>query len=114
MRDCTRRSAGESKPVGTVLFDSAMGVNLPPERRKLGYLFQSPALFPHMTVEQNMEYGLASLAVAERQKRAAEILQSFHIAGLAERRPGEISGGERQRVALARTLVTRPARAVAG
>ena len=99
---------GRIEAGGTVLFDSAMGVNLPPERRKLGYLFQSPALFPHMTVEQNVEYGLASLPVAERQKRTAEILQSFHIAGLAERRPGEISGGERQRVGLARSLVTHP------
>ncbi len=99
---------GRIEAGSTVLFDSAMGVNLPPERRKLGYLFQSPALFPHMTVEQNVEYGLASLAVAERRSRAADILQSFHVAGLAERRPGEISGGERQRVGLARSLITRP------
>jgi molybdate transport system ATP-binding protein len=61
-----------------------------------------------MSVVRNIEYGLAALDGAERRSRVAEIMDSFHISGLAARRPGEISGGERQRVALARTLVTRP------
>lgn len=91
-----------------VLFDSTARVNLPSNRRSVGYLLQSLALFPHMTVEQNVQYGLAALKAAERESRCAEILQSFRIQGLARRRPDEISGGERQRVALARTLVTRP------
>lgn len=90
------------------LFDSASRIKLPPNRRNVGYLFQTVALFPHMTVRQNIEYGLAALDREERESRTWEILESFHIAPLAERRPGEISGGERQRVALARTLVTRP------
>jgi molybdate transport system ATP-binding protein len=93
---------------GAVLFDFASGVNVPPNRRSVGYLLQSLALFPHMTVSENVQYGLAALDAAERESRCREILESFRIADLAQRRPGEISGGERQRVALARTLVTRP------
>ena len=91
-----------------VLFDSATRVNVPPSRRSVGYLLQSLALFPHMTVEQNVHYGLHGLAAREREQRTGDILESFRIGFLAERRPRELSGGERQRVALARTLVTRP------
>jgi molybdate transport system ATP-binding protein len=92
----------------TMLFDSASGANLPPSRRKAGYLLQSLALFPHMTVEQNVQYGLAGLSKLEREKRSHEVLESFRISSLAGRRPGQISGGERQRAALARALVTQP------
>ncbi len=91
-----------------VLFDSATGVNVPPSRRSVGYLVQTLALFPHMSVAQNIEYGLAGVDRAERDARLREILTSFRIAPLAQRRPSEISGGERQRVALARALVRRP------
>ena len=91
-----------------VLFDSGSRVNVPPNRRSVGYLLQSLALFPHMTVRENVQYGLASLDPHEREYRCRAILESFRIADLVSRRPGEISGGERQRVALARTLVTRP------
>ena len=90
------------------VFDSAADVNVPARRRHVGYLFQTLALFPHMSVVRNIEYGLAALDTAERNRRVAEIMDSFRISALASRRPGEISGGERQRVALARTLVTRP------
>ena len=92
----------------TVLFDSQSRRNLPPNRRSIGYLLQSLALFPHMTIRQNVQYGLAHLDGAEREARSREVLESFRISSLAQRRPGEISGGERQRVALARALVTRP------
>ena len=91
-----------------VLFDSAPGVNLPPNRRGIGYLLQSLALFPHMSVQQNVQYGLHGLPGAERDARCREILESLRIASLARRRPEELSGGERQRAALARTLVLRP------
>lgn len=92
----------------TILFDSSSRLSLPPRQRSVGYLLQSLALFPHLTVEQNVLYGLARLKNAEREARCRDILESFRISSLAGRRPGEISGGERQRVALARALVTRP------
>lgn len=91
-----------------VLFDSASGINLPPERRALGYVFQDLALFPHLSVEKNVQYGLSHLRKDERHRRINTILESFRIAHLRSRRPAEISGGERQRVALARALVTDP------
>jgi len=91
-----------------VVFDASAKVNLPPNRRSVGYLMQSLALFPHMTVRQNVQYGLHELPNAERETRSHEILESFHIGRLAARRPAELSGGERQRAALARTLVTQP------
>ncbi len=92
-----------------VSFDSGSGVSLPAARRSVGYVFQSLALFPHLTVEQNVGYGLAHLETTERRRRVGEILEAFHIAHLAQRRPREISGGESQRVALARALVIEPA-----
>src|SRR5579862_1084255 len=92
-----------------VLFDGAQRVNLAVEKRRTGYVFQSLALFPHLTVEKNVQYGLADLPSSERTSRAAAILQAFRIAHLARRYPREISGGESQRAALARTLVTDPA-----
>ena len=92
----------------TILFDSQSRVNLPPSRRSVAYLLQSLALFPHMTVEQNVQYGLASLNKADRDVRSGDVLESFRISSLVQRRPNEISAGERQRVALARALVTRP------
>src|SRR5580704_17876702 len=91
-----------------VLFDSGLHVNTAVAKRAVGYVLQDLALFPHLTVEQNTEYGLAHLPRSVRWERAAAMLHEFRIADLRQRRPGEISGGERQRVALARTLVTQP------
>jgi len=104
----TTPDAGRIAIGTTMLFDSQSQVNIPPHRRGLGYLTQSLALFPHMSVRQNVEYGLAGLEATERKQRSDEVLESFRIAALAGRRPREISGGERQRTALARALVTRP------
>jgi len=92
-----------------VLFDSAQRVNVPVPQRRIGYVFQDLALFPHLTVQANVEYGLQNLESAERHRRANAILNAFRIAHLRDRRPRQISGGEAQRVALARSLVTDPA-----
>jgi len=94
---------------GRTLFEAAQNINLPVAKRRVGYVFQSLALFPHLTVEQNVQYGLAPLPPPERAAQAAAVLRAFHIAHLAQRYPKEISGGESQRTALARTLVTDPA-----
>lgn len=90
------------------LFKSSSKIDLPISGRNVGYVFQDLALFPHLTVQQNVEYGIAGLARDQRRERATAMLRDFHIDHLAERRPGEVSGGERQRVALARSLVTGP------
>jgi molybdate transport system ATP-binding protein len=91
-----------------VLFDAARGIDTPAPRRRIGYVFQQLALFPHLTVQQNLEYGLAPIAAALRRERTQAIADSFKISHLLDRAPGAISGGERQRVALARSLVTDP------
>jgi len=91
-----------------ILFDAAARIHLPVEKRNIGYVFQDLALFPHLTVEENVEYGLSQLPRAERNQRTAAILAAFRVPHLARTRPGKISGGERQRVALARALVTDP------
>ncbi len=91
-----------------VLFDSARGVNVPAARRRVAYVFQTLALFPHMSVEANIAYGLHGVPAGQRREAVDAILGSFRIAHLRQRRPGAISGGERQRTALARALVTDP------
>jgi molybdate transport system ATP-binding protein len=93
----------------TVLFDSVQGVCIPVWERKIGYVFQDLALFPHLTAGENVEYGLDRIAEHERHHRSDDILRAFHVQHLNNRKPDELSGGERQRVALARALVTDPA-----
>ncbi|HVS89494.1 MAG TPA: molybdenum ABC transporter ATP-binding protein [Candidatus Acidoferrum sp.] len=101
--DAGRIAIGEE-----VLFDSGSRANLPPQNRRIAYVFQSLALFPHMSVEENVSYGLADLHEQERRARGGEILAAFRVEKLKTRKPGEISGGEKQRVALARSLVCLP------
>jgi molybdate transport system ATP-binding protein len=91
-----------------VSFDAATHTNLPVSQRNVGYVFQDLALFPHLTAEGNVAYGLDRIPRGERLQRVASVLDAFRILPLARRRPEQISGGERQRVALARSLVTNP------
>ncbi len=91
-----------------VLFDSQGRITLPPQQRRIGYVFQESSLFPHMTVGENVEYGLFDSPRSARRERASAILAAFGVDTLRERKPSQISGGQRQRVALARALVTDP------
>ena len=91
-----------------VLFDSAARVNLRPQERRVGYLFQNYALFPNMTVEQNIAAGVLGVDKAERARRVAEQVEAFRVGGLEKKRPGQLSGGQQQRVALARIMASRP------
>jgi len=93
---------------GKPLFDSVGKHNAPAWKRRFGYVLQDLALFPHLSAEENVAYGLRGLNASERRARAGAVMSSFRIEHLRERRPSEISGGERQRVALARALVTEP------
>ncbi len=93
---------------GRVFFDSAAGVNLPPQSRRLGYVFQGYALFPHLTVEENVAFGLKGRAGAERVQRTRMVLDRLGLAGLEGRYPSELSGGQQQRVALGRALALDP------
>ena len=104
----TTPDAGRVSIGDRVLFDSSLNVNVSTAKRRAGYVFQSLALFPHMTVEQNVAYGLAHLSRSELSHRVNSLLDAFRISHLAKRKARSISGGESQRVALARTLVTDP------
>ncbi|HXF56154.1 MAG TPA: ABC transporter ATP-binding protein [Actinomycetota bacterium] len=107
--------AGLERPDrGTIRFgeevwtDAESGRHVPPQRRRVGFLHQEPALFPHRSVRGNVAFGLRRVPRDERRARVAELLERFGLAALADRRPGQLSGGERQRVALARALAPSP------
>jgi spermidine/putrescine transport system ATP-binding protein len=108
-----RLIGGFDRPTeGRILLDGADLSGTPAHRRPINTVFQSYALFPHLTVEQNVEYGLRfkqGVGRAERRRRAAEALELVRLSRLAARRPHQLSGGEQQRVALARALVREPA-----
>jgi molybdate transport system ATP-binding protein len=92
----------------TIWLDTEGGVNLAPERRRCGYLFQDYALFPHLRAWQNVAYPMRGVRRGERRARALALLEQFGLEELADARPAQLSGGERQRVALARALARRP------
>ncbi|WP_312182190.1 ABC transporter ATP-binding protein [Arthrobacter sp.] len=106
-----RAIAGFETPTeGEILLDGAPLTRLPAHRRPVNMMFQSYALFPHLSVEKNVAYGLEAegLAKAEVRRRVGEVLETIGLTGFAKRRPGQLSGGQRQRVALARAIVKRP------
>ena len=94
---------------GAVWLDTQHGINLPPHRRPVGLVFQTYALFPHMTSLGNVAVALQHRPAKERVERARELLALVHLAGLEERRPAALSGGQQQRVAVARALAREPA-----
>jgi len=93
---------------GRTFFDSANKINLSPQSRKTGILFQNYALFPHMTIKDNIAFGLDSLDKKEKGERVNRLLERFHITDFAGRYPAQISGGQQQRAALARALAVEP------
>jgi molybdate transport system ATP-binding protein len=104
----TRPDEGLIAVQGDTLFDSSRAFSLPVSRRRVGYVFQSLALFPHMTAQANVEFAAHELPRRERRERASALLERFGVGHTAARRPREISGGEAQRVALARALASEP------
>jgi putative spermidine/putrescine transport system ATP-binding protein len=108
---CLRMIAGFEQPSeGRILLGGRDVSGLPPYQRDVNTVFQDYALFPHMTVQKNVEYGLRVRKVdrEERRKQAGEALEMVRLSQFGDRRPGQLSGGQRQRVALARALVNRP------
>lgn len=93
---------------GRVLFDSAHNICLPAQIRKIGFVFQNYALFPHLTVEENIAYGIRHLPKQVVKDRVTQLLGTIHITGLGHRYPGELSSGQQQRVALARAMAPEP------
>jgi len=93
---------------GRVLFDSEAGIDLPPQTRRMGFLFQQYALFPNMTVEGNISACLGRAEKAQRKRRTAELIAAFRLEGLERLYPRQLSGGQQQRAALARILASEP------
>ncbi|HXE04857.1 MAG TPA: ATP-binding cassette domain-containing protein [Bryobacteraceae bacterium] len=96
-----------------LFFDAAAGVHLAPQKRRCGYIFQDHALFPHMTVRQNLRFAIQSSPPPrpgrlERHRRIQEMLEAFELADLSNRQPHELSGGQKQRASIARALVIQP------
>lgn len=101
-------SAGRIVCNGSVWLDREAGVDVPARERRVGMVFQSYALFPHLTAVENVMEALGDVAPEEREREARALLKRMHLEGLEHRRPALLSGGEQQRVAVARALARRP------
>jgi molybdate transport system ATP-binding protein len=91
-----------------VLFDSTTGINVPPYRRRIGYVFQEGRLFPHISVAGNLDYGRRMSGLPRDDAEQQRVIGLLDIGHLLDRRPGRLSGGERQRIAIGRALLARP------
>lgn len=100
--------SGSIKSGQSGYFSSSAGINEPPHKRSFGYVFQDLALFPHMSVKENILYGAKGVSREERNDRLTDLTRKFHIRGIEDKLPSEISGGQKQRVAFARALIRRP------
>lgn len=104
-----RPERGHVRIGGRTMFDAAAGIDLPPERRRIGYVFQDDRLFPHRRVRANLLYGHALAAPADRWMAPDEAIAFLGIGHLLDRWPGSLSGGEARRVAIGRALLSGPA-----
>jgi len=93
---------------GEALDDTVAGVHVPPHRRRIGYVFQDARLFPHLSVRENLDYGRRMNGLAIDGNETGRILQLLELEDFLDRRPGKLSGGEKQRVALGRALLSKP------
>jgi molybdate transport system ATP-binding protein len=100
--------AGFIRSNGNIFFDKSSGIDISPQQRSLGYVFQDRILFPHMTVRENIAYGLKRKSREQRDTRVSDMIRLFRLEGLENMPPSQISGGQKQRVALARALIERP------
>lgn len=91
-----------------LLYDGAAGVHLPPQKRKCGYVFQNYALFPHMTLRENLTFAAERVPRLERHRRVNEMIERFKLGDVADRRPDQASGGQQQRCSIARALISSP------
>ena len=105
----TRPDTGRISVNGSLLFDSARRIDLPPERRRIGYVFQDGRLFPHLSVRANLTYGMHLTPADRRFVTFDAVVRLLGIGHLLGRRPAKLSGGEKQRVAIGRALLTSPA-----
>jgi iron(III) transport system ATP-binding protein len=103
-----RPSAGRIAIAGETLSDAASGLHVAPERRRIGMVFQDYALFPHLSVEANVDFGIRGLPAADRRRRTEEVLGLVGLAHVRQRAPHQLSGGQQQRIALARALAPSP------
>jgi molybdate transport system ATP-binding protein len=104
----TRPEKGHIRINGTTVYDSDKGIDLPPEKRRIGYVFQDGRLFPHLSVRSNLNYGMKLIPPQKRFVDFDQVVNMLGIEHLLERRPSKLSGGEKQRVAIGRALLTSP------